>query len=308
MKHKLLSLFFAAIVAMNVYAADVWDGSSDIFTHGAGTEQSPYLIENAEQLAFIAEMVNAGVYTYSGNYFKLTTDLDLNNLAWIPIGDATHQFSGNFDGDGHTISNLKITAATTNAGLFGVVSGGTYKKLTVQGSIASSANANNAGGLIAYATAACTIDSCINNVTIGKGANAGGIIGYALNVTIRNCSNTSNVTGTVRAGGIVAYAPNTTTTQIINCINKGKIISNIIAGGIVGTITKCNLHSCINTNSIDVNNTWKYTETSSQSSLPYTIGQKQYTFNRILYNNQINLNEYMGGIAGEATSVNMEMW
>ena len=45
MKHKLLSLLFATMVAMNMFATDVWDGSSDIFTHGAGTEQSPYLIE-----------------------------------------------------------------------------------------------------------------------------------------------------------------------------------------------------------------------------------------------------------------------
>ena len=44
MKQKLIILFFTTIVAMNVYAADVWDGSSDIFTHGAGTKQSPYLI------------------------------------------------------------------------------------------------------------------------------------------------------------------------------------------------------------------------------------------------------------------------
>ena len=123
MKHNLLSLFLVASVAMNMYATDVWDGSSDIFTHGSGTQASPYLIENAEQLAFIAELVNAGVTTYSGNYFKLTTDLDLNNIPWTPIGTETSQFGGNFDGGNHVISKLNITSAT-NAGLFGVVSGG----------------------------------------------------------------------------------------------------------------------------------------------------------------------------------------
>lgn len=256
MKHKLLSLFFAAIVAMNVHAADVWDGSSDIFTHGAGTEQSPYLIENAEQLAFIAEMVNAGVYTYSGNYFKLTTDLDLNDLAWTPIGDATHQFSGNFDGAGHTISNLKITAATTNAGLFGVVSGGIYKKLTVQGSIASSANATNAGGIIAYATAACTIDSCTNKVAIGKENKCvGGIIGRGVNVSCLNCINNTLLSGKEYAGGLIGYAPNTTTTEIENCINYGNITSEICSGGFIGKGLKINIQNAINFGTINSSKT-----------------------------------------------------
>ena len=268
MKHKLLSLFFAAIVAMNVFAADVWDGSSDIFTHGAGTEQSPYLIENAEQLAFIAEMVNAGVYTYSGNYFKLTTDLDLNNLAWTPIGDATHKFGGNFDGDGHTISNLKITASTTNAGLFGVVSGGTYKKLTVQGSIASSANATNAGGLIAYGKNVY-IDSCINYVEINSSLTTatisyvGGIMGYGQDVSVSNCTNNGNVksiyNGTASTsnsgvekyvGGILGYGNNSSLKNYHNLQNYGTISSQTIVkgagwikplkiymGGIVGDLT-----------------------------------------------------------------------
>ena len=249
MKHKLLSLFFAVIVAMNMYAADVWDGSSDIFTHGAGTEQSPYLIENAEQLAFIAEMVNAGIYTYSGNYFKLTTDLDLNNIPWTPIGETEeHQFGGSFDGDNHTISNLYISSAI-NAGLFGVVSGGIYKKISIQGEIPSSANATNAGGLIANATSACIVDSCTNQVSIGGGTNVGGLVGRAVNLTMSYCVNKQKILGSSIVGGLIGYCPNTATAHINNCINYGLVKSNsnkIYIGGIVGNGDYIHLSNVMN--------------------------------------------------------------
>lgn len=50
-------------------AKDTWDGTSDIWTKGDGTAANPYLVETAEQLAFISEMVNGGVTDYSGVYF-----------------------------------------------------------------------------------------------------------------------------------------------------------------------------------------------------------------------------------------------
>ena len=290
MKHKLLSLFLAAIVAMNVYAVDVWDGSSDIFTHGSGTEQSPYLIENAEQLAFIAEMVNAGIYTYAGNYFKLTTDLDLNNIPWTPIGDTEeHVFGGSFDGDNHTISNLYITSAT-NAGLFGVVNGGVYKKITTHGNILSNGNINNAGGIIAYAIAACTIDSCINNIFIRNGVNTGGIIGSSINVTVRNCLNNSDIVGKIRAGGIVGYAPNTITTKIKDCINYGDVKietgTECYVGGILGLGSYCEFENIINFGKVIAieSSSFKTTEGTLSPPKPYYISA--------------SIAIYVGGIAG----------
>ena len=300
MKHKLLSLFFAAIVAMNVFAADVWDGSSDVFTHGAGTEQSPYLIENAEQLAFIAEMVNAGIYTYSGNYFKLTTDLDLNNIPWTPIGDTEeHAFGGSFDGDNHTISKLYISSAT-NAGLFGIVNGGTFKKITIQGEIPASANANNSGGLIGYTIAACAIDSCTNYVSIGGGTNVGGLVGWAVNPTMSYCVNNACITGSNNVGGIIGYCPNTITTEINSCINKGVIKSPKVAGGIAGIITNVSMSLCVNTGEIQGTSTWTYQETSRttlKEGYYYTGNWYAYTVTR-----ECNVYVCTGGIAGEATN------
>lgn len=118
--------------------ADVWDGSIDTEWDGSGTASDPYLITSAAELAGLAERVNNGE-TFAGKYFELTTDIDLNNLEWTPIGTADrHRFTGSysnlksfagvFDGDGHTVSGMLINTESwdwyaKSYGLFGCVSG-----------------------------------------------------------------------------------------------------------------------------------------------------------------------------------------
>lgn len=64
------------------------DNAATAFAGGSGTEADPYQIETAEQLAKLAKDVNSGVVgqTHSGEYFKLTKDIDLSAHRWIPIG------------------------------------------------------------------------------------------------------------------------------------------------------------------------------------------------------------------------------
>ena len=280
MKHKLLSLLFATMVAMNMFATDVWDGSSDIFTHGAGTEQSPYLIENAEQLAFIAEMVNAGIYTYSGNYFKLTTDLDLNNIPWTPIGTETYPFQGNFNGDEHFISNLLVTS-TTRAGLFGVVDGCTCTGLTVSGSVTCTNNSM-------YGREAVTFISDI----IGYG---GGIIGYAQNNSqITNCTNLAHVEGGATCGGVVGGVDNSI---VRNCLNRGYITAQKVSGGIIG--------ECLN--NAELENLYNYADisvvgfTSKKSHQKEVLQNANYTYKA---NHHVTLfaRGISGGIVGMVTN------
>ncbi len=121
----------------------IWNGSSDIWTKGAGTEASPYLIESAEQLAFISDMVNGGVTTYENTYFILMTNIDLNNLAWIPIGSSvTNCFKGYFDGNDKTIFN-------NTAALFGFATNATINRFNVE-----------LEGLIEKKAFACIIENC----------------------------------------------------------------------------------------------------------------------------------------------------
>ena len=121
--------------------SDVWGGKpAEKFAGGAGTVDDPYKISTGAELAYLAEKVNGGE-SYSGNYFKLTSDIRLNTddvptsgNEWTPIGNGTAKpFSGIFDGAGHVISGLYISDAAF-PGLFGKVSG-TVQNLVVQGSV-----------------------------------------------------------------------------------------------------------------------------------------------------------------------------
>ena len=84
---------------------------------GSGTKEDPYLISSDLELAKLARDVNTGssMAMKSGEYFKLTKDIDLKHGIWTPIGSTKcikkfpdRYFSGIFDGDGHAIKNMHI--------------------------------------------------------------------------------------------------------------------------------------------------------------------------------------------------------
>ena len=89
------------------------------------------IIYTKEQLAALAKNVNSGT-GYSKYQFKLGADIDLNNETWTPIGTSDKAFQGNFDGNGHTISNLKAgTSSQNDVGLFGFTTNGTIKNIHI---------------------------------------------------------------------------------------------------------------------------------------------------------------------------------
>ena len=102
-------LFTTIIIFLtfNAFAIDVWDGTASPWTHGTGTINDPYLIETAENLAYLAQKVNEGYQAqgsavFPGQFFLLTDDLDLNNINWTPIGNVNmnmqgYYFAGIFD-------------------------------------------------------------------------------------------------------------------------------------------------------------------------------------------------------------------
>lgn len=88
---------------------------------GEGTSSSPYLIQSKSDLQTLSNLIYDG-YGFYGKYFKLTTDLDYTGENFVPIGakiennvyKGYYNFGGNFNGDGHTISNIsvKVTSAS----------------------------------------------------------------------------------------------------------------------------------------------------------------------------------------------------
>ena len=115
-------------------------------------------IYNTEEMTLLAQNVNGG-NTYNGYTFVLDTDLVYdgtpNNYTAIGINN-TKYFAGTFDGQGHTISGINISA-DGRQGLFGSVSGGTIKNLKLTSSTINCTSNSYAGGIIACVDNGVTI-------------------------------------------------------------------------------------------------------------------------------------------------------
>ena len=137
-------LAFLALILMPV-AAYAKDSQNPGF-QGDGTAEKPWLIQNAADLKKLSDTVKNGV-TFSGNYFKVTEDIDLSGgTSWTPIGSRNALFAGVFDGDNHTVTGLYINRNTEAQGLFGHTAG-TVKNLSVSGTVSGGANTGGIAGL-----------------------------------------------------------------------------------------------------------------------------------------------------------------
>lgn len=223
-----------------------------LFMDGEGTEESPYLIPDAQTLKTFRDYVNEG-NNFAGKYVKLTADINLNNETWTPIGNYGNynydlHFDGSFDGGGYAISNLKVTSKYSNQGLFGCLKGGTIKNLSVFGSVygyggVGGIAGRNEGGSI-------TDCSFSGSVTCSNASLAGGITGDNYG-TIMNCRSEGQVTlsGSLAsdAGGIAGKNEG----NISGCENgaavKG-VYTNIggIAGENGGIISDCTNRGTVN--------------------------------------------------------------
>ena len=232
----------------------VWNGGSE----EPATDESNHsiTINSAEQLAGLAKMVNEG-NTLSGYTVTLNTDIDLNNVAWTPIGpngDDNNKFMGTFDGRNHTISNLKVTqeAGYHAAGLFGALNG-TVKNLTIDGAtienLSSGSSTVNGTAVVAGSiyTSGLIDKVTVKNATVQGNRYLGGISGYVYG-SITNCSvetiklvaTPDNLTGTYdngdKVGGIVGYiVKDGSDGTVENCtVNNATIQGYRDIGGIAG--------------------------------------------------------------------------
>lgn len=194
--------------------------------------------------------------------FVLQTDVDLTGVNWTGIGNESKAFTGNFNGNGHTISNLTMNTGTYGYGLFGFVEGGTIENIAIDNAnVHSSAmvgNDSHVGALVGKATDA-TIKNCtVTNSSVSGNSDVALLVGHtAGNSTISN----SYVSGTVNAsiadvGGITGELAGTST--IKNCDSSANVTntgtSYGYAGGIAGkisgtgSITNCHADGSITSN------------------------------------------------------------
>lgn len=263
MRLALLALAALVWIAVPVSAraeTDVWDGTTASgFAGGTGMENDPWLIENAEQLAYLAQQVNKGK-DYQRVHFRLVSDLDLSGKEWTPIGTDGKIFWGGFDGGGHTITGMTITGDRDYVGLFGecknfTASSSYIKSVTVRG-----ANISGHSFVGAIAGRGANISDCysIEN-TIYASRCVGGVCGSLIG-NISGCYNSSSVKGNSTAGGIMgsaSYEGRDGNGVVQYCYNIGTVTvsqQDSSVGGITGaSANRYDISNCLNCGKITGN-------------------------------------------------------
>ena len=268
MKMRLALLVLAALawIAVPVSAraegetVDTWDGTAVAFTQGRGTKEEPWLIENAEQLAYLAQQVNNGT-DYEREHFLLVSDLDLGGKEWTPIGTDGNPFWGGFDGGGHTITGMTITGKEASyVGLFGECRNFTTASSYIKSVTVKGANISGKSFVGAIAGVGANISDCysIEN-TICARRQVGGVCGSLIG-NISGCYNSSSVSGISTAGGIMgtaSYEGNVGNGVVQYCYNIGAVTvsqQDSYVGGITGaSANRYDISNCLNCGKITGN-------------------------------------------------------
>ncbi|PWM47315.1 MAG: hypothetical protein DBX47_00810 [Clostridiales bacterium] len=268
MKRKVLSLVLALMlffaIPLATSAENVWDGgTADGFESGDGTEGNPYIIKTATQLAYLSKTVNEG-NSYENKFLSLEADLTLSDIVegndlspdendkkWVPIGsyskEASHPFSGSFNGNNHYITGIYCTGDTQIQGLFGYIVRAEGANIRIVDSLIY--NSKYSGGIAGFATD-CSILNALFSSSMVKGTLCGGIVGKAVRTNIYNCENGSKVNGgensECNAGGIAGVS---SAGEIRKSINLGNIVGFGYVGGIIG-VNYGNVTDCVNEGTI----------------------------------------------------------
>ncbi len=231
---------------------------------GSGTEAAPYEIPDVGKLTALQTQVNENGFSYTGKWFRLTNNIDLNNELWTPIGvDSLHFFGGSLDGGGKTISGLKVETDRQWAGLFGSVRGTygvpmTMRDLTLKnGSVKfTSSGTSCSGGLVAIVEGETALELrnvVAENLTVSGGrSGSGGLLGRG-RVAMTNCHNRGgSVTGSY-AGGLAGMGYSNLQDHVLaGCTNSAKVVGKRTAGGMTGNETHSDgsYTDCTNSGSI----------------------------------------------------------
>ena len=237
--------FTSELLPMNVTAVARHSNYTDseeaamLLNNGSGTAADPYMIYGDTDFANFIANVNAG--TTSSEYYKLGKDVSGSGVNAI-----TTPFTGTFDGDMHTISNL-------GHALFNTVNDGVVKNVILDN--VSISSGTNVGAICNEATGASRIYNCgvlatgstvekdddgydhISSCssTISGSGYVGGIVGLLDGSSrVINCFSYANVSGGSYVGGIVGYNNVATTsnnlkTMVMNCMFYGEVSGSSIA-------------------------------------------------------------------------------
>lgn len=208
--------------------------------------QGNYTVTSAEGLKAVADIANNGNL---GINITLTENINLTDMDWTPIGiDYNHQYTGTFNGGGHTITGLTVTGSDQYVGLFGHIgSGGTVKDVTLEEVKIESNNDMSAVGGVAGRSYG-TLENCsVSGSGSGSGI-AGGVVGYQSGGFLTGCSSSATVNAGGVAGGVAGLTDSGAT--LTACYATGDVTLESInsggnfVGGVVGSNTSCTLKAC----------------------------------------------------------------
>ncbi len=242
---------------------------------GKGTEEEPYQINYIEDLVRLSNSVNIDQNNYQNKNFKLMRDLDFNKndsymkyndtgfgdingvnniegikdeltnkegTGFVPIGNTTTHFQGNFNGNNKRLDNIfeqNKTDTSKKLGLFGLINNSEIKNLTISGYLNTEV-ITPVGGIAGYTYGNVTIDNCTNEIngsSICSSDDVGGLVGGVSNkLSIKNSINKGNISGGNNTGGLVGCLADNAELTIENSHNEG-IITNEVGqniGGLVG--------------------------------------------------------------------------
>lgn len=245
---KVLYIMLFLVLGMSLTAQNVWNGKREAISSGSGTENDPYLIENAQQFAWLVYLINWDYSRWTeGKYFLLTTDIDLNGSVdnqWIPIGagpsvDYHKYFDGVFDGGFHKITGLYIDNenpisdnnsmwVSSYAGFFTELgNNAVIKNLYLEGSVATGRKAGGFAG-----TSNGDFEYCVSNVDVVSTSGSAAGMASIGNPTVRYCANLGDIKGKNGTGGLIGMNG-----QVENGYNIGNIEAEDVVGGIAGRST-----------------------------------------------------------------------
>ncbi len=207
------------------------------YSGGSGTAEDPYRISTAADWTELT--------TASGDWekhFILTADIDLEGIDLVPVGNDDTEFSGVFDGFGHTIRNVSIVMPSSNyVGLFGEVYG-RIKNLNVID--ADIQGRNSVGGLVGFLLPGI-ISSCRVTGSITGGTAVGGLVGGNWGGTVRSSYSSCSVNGNIFVGGLIGHSTSFDYSfrKIQECYATGSVDGNECVGGLIGAnqlpVTEC---------------------------------------------------------------------
>ena len=256
---KALSAFLAIVMTFATMAGMFTFSASAATTVTDWTASTVYL-NNADDVQYFFNNLILDDDGYENQTFLLTADVDMTGKTITARDGYSHKgFSGVFDGQGHTISNVRVGVSAKNAGLFGTGTATTPVIKNVSFVDAFYYGAWQPGFFYGSIGAEILIENVFVDFkeakTPNSGAIGGGLIGDytgtgTKSLTIKN----SVVTGyfNLQGGGFVG--PNTGTIRLENCAFYGEITKDSSAQFIYTVGDKATLKDCIGLGTINGTN------------------------------------------------------